>query len=136
MSNSDDSGLPVKAEARSLTSYDEGQNQLKLKATEKAIDAAADAVGVLLEGGRVFLDRERVKTKVAEEWEKTHQSIASMDATTRNILQQLEGEMKKVRDRTDRLQMVLGTIDRLGNDMPDTLAIGFQKALDNLTREV
>ena len=135
MSDPNDRGSLVPAGHRQLNDHARSKEQLQLKAADRGIDIAADAITLLVEGGRVFLDRERIRNKVAQGWEETNQRIASMDAETRNVLQRLEGEMAKAKDRTERLQTVLATIDRIGREMPDTLARGFEKALDNLTRD-
>lgn len=136
MSDSGDEGHMVPSGGRYLQRNVGRKEQLKLKAADRGIDIAADAITLLIEGGRVFVERERIQTEVAKGWEETHQRIAAMDAETRNILLRLEGEMAMARDRTERLNAVLATISRLGNEMPDTLARGFEKALHNLTMAV
>ena len=112
------------------------ERALEIHAKARAVDAAADAICLLIKGGHVLLESERLDAAARKGWEDTNQRIAQLDAESRRALQDLEAKLAGAKEKTTRLQMVLDLVAAKGDSLPDTISSGLGKAIESLTKEL
>jgi len=103
--------------------------ELRTKATEAAIETVRDVINVLVLYGKAAVE-DRAK------WGETQRRITELDARTRSQLEKLEAQLMNAKEKTKRLGMVLAVVREQADKLPEPLAVGLGKAVENLTKDL
>jgi len=79
-------------------------NEAKSRLKEQA---ATDLLGLLVTGGKIFLEAQQLRVHSDAAWEETQRTLAVLDAQTQSRLRVLEAELMPAQDKTERLRLVL-----------------------------
>lgn len=97
---------------------------------------------VTLELVHLFVDCVRIgaeiynsKEKTKADWEKVHQHIALRDKQMAQDVKQMEHEMSKITDKTDKLKFLVNSFAAMDSTKSAMLADAISKAIIQLTAE-
>jgi hypothetical protein len=79
-------------------------------------DAASALFQVLAEGGSLWMQNEKLKGQTEAEWQRIQGYMAKVDNETRNALQLLEANLKDSKEQTNRLGMLLNSIETMSDE--------------------
>lgn len=117
---------------------DERVNKVRLKKLkdnnmkDMAIQEIANILPDLIETGIGIWKLDAQKKAY---WEKTKADIARISKESEVRLIELQHELSKAKERTERLRILTETINRNPN-LPTILQEGISKALENITKEI
>lgn len=110
------------------------RDQLKLKAADKAVDAVADVLSLLVKFGQVQADSLAIDDELRRQRELAWTNIQTLDAETRNEIDKMAAALRSEQESTKRLQLLLDVVATKGSDLPDAIARGIGAAIENCTK--
>lgn len=105
------------------------QKNHKVMAKEEIIQEIAKTLPSIIETG---LQIWKLDSQARAYWEKTKADMARISKEAEIRLNELEHELSRAKERTDRLKILTETINKNPN-LPPILQEGISKALDNVT---
>ncbi len=128
------SALSLKQQQDLSYSAAKRRQDLQYKAADKGIDAVADLLGFAMKAGNVALESKQLDDQLRSHREQVDNEIRKLDAESRRKVEELSAELSKMKEGTDRLQLLLTYLATQGENLNPALAAGIGKALDNVTQ--